>query len=117
MRMRSRSVAVPSAAHNNNNHHNLNINNNNSSHVSSAATTGASRSVLNIPGELKLHYSEVVSVAEKLSRLFSRTHTYHVHRRHKTLRQEVSLERGWRRRGVLEEGGGAGERGRDERRA
>lgn len=90
MRMRSRSVAVPSAAHNNNNHHNLN--NNNSSHVGSAATTGASRSVLNIPGELKLHYSEVVSVAEKLSRLFSRTHTYHVHRRHKTLRQEVSLE-------------------------
>ncbi|XP_042880234.1 partitioning defective 3 homolog isoform X24 [Penaeus japonicus] len=90
MRMRSRSVAVPSAAHNNNNHHNLNINNNNSSHVSSAATTGASRSVLNIPGELKLHYSEVVSVAEKLSRLFSRTHTYHVHRRHKTLRQEPS---------------------------
>ncbi|XP_037789015.1 partitioning defective 3 homolog isoform X16 [Penaeus monodon] len=88
MRMRSRSVAVPSAAHNNNNHHNLN--NNNSSHVGSAATTGASRSVLNIPGELKLHYSEVVSVAEKLSRLFSRTHTYHVHRRHKTLRQEPS---------------------------
>nr|XP_027212351.1 partitioning defective 3 homolog isoform X14 [Penaeus vannamei] len=88
MRMRSRSVAVPSAAHNNNNHHNLN--NNNNSHVSSAATTGASRSVLNIPGELKLHYSEVVSVAEKLSRLFSRTHTYHVHRRHKTLRQEPS---------------------------
>ncbi|XP_063588417.1 partitioning defective 3 homolog isoform X2 [Penaeus indicus] len=87
MRMRSRSVAVPSAAHNNNNHHNLN---NNNSHVSSAATTGASRSVLNIPGELKLHYSEVVSVAEKLSRLFSRTHTYHVHRRHKTLRQEPS---------------------------
>lgn len=81
-------MAVPSAAHNNNNHHNLN--NNNNSHVSSAATTGASRSVLNIPGELKLHYSEVVSVAEKLSRLFSRTHTYHVHRRHKTLRQEPS---------------------------
>lgn len=69
MRMRSRSVAAapPSLA------------------VTVGGNTGASRSLLNLPGELKVHYSEVVNVAEKLTRLFSRSHSYNVHKHHKTL--------------------------------
>lgn len=72
MRMRSRSVAAPPT-------HPITASN------STTLGSGGSRSVLNIPSELKLHYSDVVNVAEKLSRLFSRTHTYNVHKRHKTL--------------------------------
>ncbi|XP_064121399.1 partitioning defective 3 homolog isoform X18 [Macrobrachium nipponense] len=83
MRMRSRSLAGPPSSSCNNN-------NNNNNKDGNGGSCSSSKSVLNIPGELKLHYSEVVSVAEKLTRLFSRTHTYHVHRRHKTLTQEPS---------------------------
>ncbi|XP_069156544.1 partitioning defective 3 homolog isoform X16 [Procambarus clarkii] len=53
--------------------------------TSTASSTSNTHSVVNIPGELKLHYSDVVNVAEKLARLFSRTHTYNVYKRHKTL--------------------------------
>lgn len=68
MRMRSRSVAAALP-----------------SHAVSVGSSGASRSLLNLPGELKVHYSEVVNVAEKLTRLFSRSHSYNVHKHHKTL--------------------------------
>lgn len=78
MRMRSRSVAAapPSLA------------------VTVGGNTGASRSLLNLPGELKVHYSEVVNVAEKLTRLFSRSHSYNVHKYHKTLGQAKKKVRG-----------------------
>ncbi|XP_068230117.1 partitioning defective 3 homolog isoform X19 [Palaemon carinicauda] len=89
MRMRSRSIAGPPSSSCNNINYNNN-NNNNKDGSGGGGSCSSSKSVLNIPGELKLHYSEVVSVAEKLTRLFSRTHTYHVHRRHKTLTQEPS---------------------------
>ncbi|KAK8405631.1 hypothetical protein O3P69_001861 [Scylla paramamosain] len=68
MRMRSRSVAAAPP-----------------SHAVTVGGSGASRSLLNLPGELKVHYSEVVNVAEKLTRLFSRSHSYNVHKHHKTL--------------------------------
>ncbi|XP_071534167.1 partitioning defective 3 homolog isoform X18 [Panulirus ornatus] len=82
MRMRSRSVASPPT-------HPITASD------SATVTSGNARSVLNIPGELKLHYSDVVNVAEKLSRLFSRTHTYNVHKRHKTLASTQQPSDSW----------------------
>lgn len=79
MRMRSRSVAAapPSLA------------------VTVGGNTGASRSLLNLPGELKVHYSEVVNVAEKLTRFFSRSHSYNVHKHHKTLALPKKPSHSW----------------------
>ncbi|KAG7168127.1 Partitioning defective 3-like [Homarus americanus] len=41
------------------------------SSTTTSSSGSSSRSVVNIPGELKLHYSDVVNVAEKLARLSS----------------------------------------------
>ncbi|CAL4130462.1 unnamed protein product, partial [Meganyctiphanes norvegica] len=38
-----------------------------------------------LSGEFKAHCNDVVSVAERISRLFSRKQTYHVQRNHKSM--------------------------------
>ncbi|KAK3864199.1 hypothetical protein Pcinc_030096 [Petrolisthes cinctipes] len=81
MRSRSRSVAAPPPPH----HQQKNTTSTTTSSSTSTTNNRTSRSLLNLPGELKLHYPEVLSVAEKLTRLFSRSHSYNVYKHHKTL--------------------------------
>ncbi|XP_069945526.1 partitioning defective 3 homolog isoform X7 [Cherax quadricarinatus] len=94
MRMRSRSVAGPPIRSSTTS--STSITSSTSNTTSSTATSSiTSRSVSNLPGELKLHYSDVVNVAEKLARLFSRTHTYNVYKRHKTLSSNCQPSDSW----------------------